>query len=175
MNIFVTNYCPKISARSLCDIHLRSQLKESAQMLANAFSLERLAESDCPRTQKGHPRKHGYPRHPCTLWSYRSKENFMWLIEHTKEMDKERLYRDPSKNRHFSLTFVDWCENNVDDIDFKGSGLTKFAVAISEDKKCREITGFDGLPAIDQYKLYYIYDKPFAKWTRRMPPSWFKK
>ena len=51
MNIFVTDKDPVVAAQNLCDKHINKMIVESAQMLANAFSLERQAESDCPRSQ----------------------------------------------------------------------------------------------------------------------------
>jgi hypothetical protein len=62
MNIFATDSNPIIAARNLCDKHINKMIVESAQMLANGFSLERLAQDDVPRNQKGQPRTHGYPK-----------------------------------------------------------------------------------------------------------------
>ena len=53
MNIFATDENPIIAARNLCDKHINKMIVESAQMLANGFSLERLAQDDVPRNQKG--------------------------------------------------------------------------------------------------------------------------
>ena len=64
MNIFATDSNPIIAARNLCDKHINKMIVESAQMLANGFSLERLAQDDVPRNQKGEPRTHGYSKHP---------------------------------------------------------------------------------------------------------------
>ena len=79
MNIFATDSNPIIAARNLCDKHINKMIVESAQMLANGFSLERLAQDDVPRNQKGEPRTHGYSKHPCTIWAYETTDNMEWL------------------------------------------------------------------------------------------------
>ena len=55
--------------------------------------------------------------------------------------------------------------------------LTEFPVAINEKMNCRKISGFDSLDTVTKYRLYYIYDKPFAEWKKlpRTRPKWFDK
>jgi len=173
MNIFATDRSPTVAARNLCDKHINKMIVESAQMLANAFPLERLAESDCPRSQKGSIRKHGYPKHPCTLWGYRTRGNMEWLIEHAMEMGRERNYRWRDKPEHFSSQFVAWSYMAINDSLAPRGDLTEFTTAISEDKTCRNIDGFDNLSPVRKYRLYYKHDKPFVSWTKRAKPSWF--
>ena len=174
MNIFATDSNPIIAARNLCDKHINKMIVESAQMLANAFPLERLAKDDCPRSQKGQPRTHGYPKHPCTLWAYETTDNMEWLCSHALEMGEERRYRWPDRARHFSLDFISWCYENIKDSISPIGGLTDFAVAISEDMNCRKkIENFNDLSSIDQYRFYYKHDKAFAAWTKREKPSWY--
>ena len=173
MNIFATDKNPAIAARNLCDKHINKMIVESAQMLANAFPLERLAEDDCPRSQKGEARKHGYPKHPCTLWTYETKDNMEWLTEHAMEMGRERQYRWSDKPEHFSIKFIAWCFMAINDSIAPKGDLTDFAIAISDDKNCRNVDGFDGFSTVDKYRSYYKHDKPFVKWTKRRQPVWF--
>ena len=173
MNIFATDSNPIIAARNLCDKHINKMIVESAQMLANGFSLERLAQGDVPRSQKGNPRIHGYPKHTCTLWAYETTDNMEWLCSHALEMGNERRYRWPDRARHFSLNFIAWCYENIKDSIAPNGEITDFAVAISEDMNCRKIEGFDDLSSIDQYRFYYKHDKAFADWTKRPRPSWY--
>ena len=121
------------------------------------------------------PRKHGYKNHPCTIWVRQTPSNLEWLVYHALEMNQERYYRWANSKAHFSIEFIEWCADNIDSALFeqKEKGLTKFPIAISEDKKCREIDGFDDLDRVEQYRLYYIHDKPFADWTFRLQPSWY--
>jgi len=173
MNIFATDSSPIIAARNLCDKHVNKMIVESAQMLANAFTLERLAEDDCPRNQKGKPRTHGYSKHPCTLWTYQTTGNFNWLCSHALEMGNERKYRWSDRPEHFSLKFIEWCSIHIKDSLTKDAEMTDFAIAISEDKNCRKISDFNGLSSVEKYRFYYKLDKPFAKWTKRDQPDWF--
>ena len=173
MNIFATDPNPIIAARNLCDKHINKMIVESAQMLANAFSLERLAQDDVPRNQKRHPRTHGYSKHPCTIWCYQSTDNFEWLCSHALEMGNERRYRWSNRPNHFSLGFIKWCYENVKDSIAPVGKATDFAIAISEDMNCRKVDGFDNLSSVEKYREYYKHDKPFVAWTKRQRPSWF--
>ena len=173
MNIFATDKSPIKAARNLCDKHINKMIVESAQMLANAFTIERLAENDVPRNQKGEPRTHGYSKHPCTLWTYKTKGNMKWLCAHALEMGKERNYRWEGRPNHFSLYFIAWCSENIDDSIAPNGNRTDFAIAISENMTCRQVEGFDNLSSVEKYREYYKHDKPFVKWTKRQKPSWF--
>ena len=157
-----------------CDTHIVSQAKESAQMLSNCFSIERLAASDCPRTQKGNPRKHSYPHHPCSKWAAKTKANMDWLILHAYTQFEEFSFRN--KKRHFSQDFLDWIIDNINDSIVPDGDLTEFAVAIQQDKKCRQLPNFDSLSVVDKYRAFYQFDKPFATWKKgRNKPEWFDK
>ena len=174
MNIFILSEseCPIESALQQCDVHIRSQAKESAQLLSNCFSIERLSASDCPGTQKGHPRKHSYPHHPCSKWTAKTKANMDWLILHAYTQFEEFSFR--YKKRHFSQDFLDWIIDNIDDSIVPDGDLTEFAVAIQQDKKCRQLPNFDSFSVSERYRQYYICDKPFAKWEKgRSKPDWF--
>ena len=174
MNILATDNNPIQAAQTLCNIHLHKMIVESAQMLANAFSLDRLSKSDCPRNQKGLPRSHGYSKHPCTIWTYSTKQNALWLCEHALEMENERHFRWENRQPHFSIAFIKWCQKNIKDSICSDKGLTDFAIAISEDMNCRKISNFESLDSVSKYRLYYKHDKPFAKWTTRQAPKWMK-
>lgn len=140
-------------------------------MAANCFTPETLKSA--PLTKSGTPRKHSYYNHPVSIWMRESSANFEWALEHAIELENERLYRNYKP--HFSFTFIDWVVSSISKSIVPTSKLTPFAVAISEDKKCRNIKGFENMSPIEQYRLYYKYDKPFAKWTKREIPDWFNK
>jgi hypothetical protein len=174
MNVFATDIDPVKAAQNLCDIHLPKMIVESAQMLANAFSLDRLSKSDCPKNQKEQSRTHGYSKHPCTIWTYTSKENAEWLCEHALAMENERHFRWSDRSSHFTIPFIKWCKNNINDSICTDQKLTDFAIAIAQDMKCRKVKGFENLDSISKYRLYYKHDKLFAKWTKRQKPDWVK-
>lgn len=88
MNVFYTSPCPVISANNLCKVHLRSQYKESTQMLSTVLRLQGVEDDRlCKLVQ---------PNHPCTKWLRKSIENYNWLIEHALAM--KALLNKPSKS-----------------------------------------------------------------------------
>lgn len=176
MNIFITNEDPVLAARDLCDEHVKSKMQiEGAIMLAHGFSQELLNHHSTPRTKTGKPRKSGkgYYNHPCSVWVRESKSNFEWLVNHTLEQFRERRFRWPNADEHFTLTFIEWCKQNIHNTTIPDGGLTPFATAIGTDSVCRTVTGFNNMSVIDQYRLYIRHDKDFATWTKRPKPDWY--
>ena len=176
MNIFCTNEDPDLAAFELCDQHVRSKMQiEGAIMLAHAFDQEVLNHKDCPRTKLGTPRKSGkgYFNHQCSIWARESKDNFMWLVEHTLSMFEERNYRWPGSATHHTLSFIEWCGNNIHNTIITKRARTPFAIAIGEDCKCRKNKKFNNLSTIEKYREYIRKDKPFATWTRTKKPFWY--
>jgi hypothetical protein len=168
MNIFVIDHNPTQSAQWLCDAHCNKMVLESAQMLANCFSPEVLA--DAPKTKKGTVRRYSYFNHPCSIWVRESHANFDWLCRHSIAMEHERLER--GFNPHFSYEFIKWAYDNrfLAMPELMRYEQTEFAVAIADDKNCKKVVdNFDELDRIAQYRLYYKYDKPFATWKRNRP------
>lgn len=175
MNIFLlsdTN-CPKESAIMSCDSHVRKMGIESCQLLANLFSVNDLSSPECPRTQKNTIRKYSHINHPCDVWLKKSYSNFEWLLSHTNHLFEEYTFR--YKKKHFTETFFKWVLDNKDKVNIPNIGLTEFPLAINKDMNCRKIHNFESLPRYLQYRLFYIHDKPFAKWEKgRICPEWFK-
>jgi len=179
MNIFVTNEDPVLAARDLCDKHVRSKMQiEGAIMLAHAFPQDILDHPSTPRTKSGKPRKSGkgYSKHQCSIWARESKDNFMWLVNHTLEQFEERMFRWPNSAEHFTKEFIVWCSKNLHNTTIEKTTLTPYAIAIGVDCICRKvIPNFDSLAAVEQYRNYIIHDKDFALWTRRESPSWYNQ
>jgi len=176
MNIFVTDDDPIVSTHNLCDQHVRSKMQiEGAIMLAHAFPQEVLDHPSTPRTSTGRPRRRGkgYFNHQCSIWARETKDNFKWLVDHTLEMFTERMYRWPDSKEHFTKTFIKWCGKNIHNTIMSKTGLTSYAVAISDDCDCRKVEGFDDLTTIDKYREYIRHDKDFATWTLRWRPTWY--
>ena len=168
MNIFCIDQDPIQSAKWLCDQHCNKMVLESAQMVANCFTLETLESA--PKTQKGTARKHSYYKHPCSIWARQTFGNLSWLLNHSLAMEIERL--DRGFKPHFSAEFLHWAFDQflrADNIEEESLEQTDFAIAISNDMKCRQVYGFDDLDAVSKYRLYYKYDKPFATWKKNKP------
>lgn len=143
--------------------------------MSQCFSLDRLAATDCPRTQKGTPRKHFNPNHPSNKWARATRGNMLWILDYSFYLLDEKYKRYPESGRHFCHSFFEWVELNFDDSIAPSGPLQNFSVAISDGTstpraKCRQIAGFDSLTPVEQYRLYYKYDKPFTTWRRNKPP-----
>jgi hypothetical protein len=175
MNIFVTNTDPKIAAQELCDKHVRSKMIiESAIMLQHCFTTEQLLKA--PYTKSGKPRKSGkgYYKHICSIWTRESRDNFLWLIHHALEMEKERHYRWPDSSNHFTVEFIKWCLQNKDKTTHTSNKQTPFVYAINSNSKCFSLPEFNSSNVVQKYQLYISYDKSFATWTKRTKPAWLK-
>lgn len=170
MNIFILNHDPALAARDLCEKHISKMYLESAQLLQTCFPKDRLAANDCPRTVEGSARKHSYFNHPCSKWTRQTKQNMLWLLDHADAIESERLTR--GYNPHSTVPFLKWARANVNNSTALEGPLTEYAIAINSEKKCRADLRFDSGDAVTKYRLYYKYDKPFAKWKNGRP-EWF--
>ena len=84
MNIFVTDPCPRVSARVLPDKHIVKMPLESCQMLSIIYSKWYFNWGDLYRID-GQPyetRKGAFRNHPCTKWAAENHYNTAWLIQH---------------------------------------------------------------------------------------------
>jgi Pyrimidine dimer DNA glycosylase len=181
MNIFSVNTCPIKSAQELADTHTNKMFLESCQMLLNAFTLERLQQSDVPRTKKGTPYLHGHPNHPCTRWTIKTLGNFNWLLQHCEELKDQRYSR--RYNPHFTEAIFEWLKNEIALTNnqclerikqLSNKSVTPMPVAIKMSSNCRKLEDFDQLNHQQKYKAFYIYDKDFASWDRGVnAPDWF--
>ena len=115
--------------------------------------------------------------HPCTIWARESKQNFLWLWEHAGSLCEEYTSRY-GKTHKCELTMNDYNHIWMDVVEaLPDIGLTSFAIAISENMKCRQVKGFDTMSEIDKYRQYYIQDKArIATWKKNKPwwyTSWY--
>lgn len=176
MNIFKLDNNPEQAAKYLADIHVRKMVVETAQMLANAFSPQHLADITCPRTQDGAVRKHSYLHHPCSKWVLESEGNFLWLCHHGVAIAHEYTLR--YGKRHFTEDFIWWAMfrwDSADNLNHDNSELAEFAVAIPTTAKAYAIA--QTLPdVVDKYRAYYALDKAsIATWTVRDTPFFMRE
>jgi len=149
--------------------HVESKMiVESAQILSNCFTEQQLADPSCPRTQKGTPRKHSYPHHPCCKWVQQSKSNMRWLIEHAYALDGERRARwavkqpDEECGDHFSMSFIEWCDKNINISGAPDYPMTPFVQCMPDEYKDPD--------TVTAYRNYYKHGKVHLhKWTRNRP------
>lgn len=153
INIFVTDESPQISARNLCDKHMK-MLLESCQMLCSAFP------------SGSAPYKKTHYNHPCTIWSRTTKQNFEWLIDHASEISSEYTFR--YGKIHKSSLVLQWCKTNYKILGLKNSTLTEFPLAMPAIYQVKN-------DIVQSYRNFYIGDKSsFAVWNRgRVAPEWY--
>lgn len=170
VNIFYVDECPEAAARSLIDIHVNKMIVESAQLLANCYSIDELEKA--PRTQTGNIRGYSHINHPCTKWVKESEYNFMWLVLHALELCKEKIYR--TGKEHFTYEFIDWCLYNFPN-ELNKIPSTTPALAFNQYPEYQDYSN-----PVESYRKYYVNCKRFDKngkkidiYTRRARPSWF--
>jgi len=175
MNLFILDQDPVTAARYYQDLHVNKIVCEGSQILAAAYPLERLARDDCPRTQKGTPRVHGFKNHPMSKWGRENINNFKWTLTHILELSKEFTYR--FDERHFTQDFIDWCYQNSPDLPDKPKTLqpqcfvTYYPHCIVENNP---VLGYHNY--YNEAKASFMFGgvEKKAKWTRREVPYFFK-
>ena len=179
MNIFILSEDPVRAAQAQCDKHVVKMPLESAQMLSTVHRL--LDGIETKRPSKSGKRilpyweltdnleelvyKVAHPKHPCTIWSMLSSENYEWHYEHFIALCNEFELR--YKKPHLSFTkLADFLKNKPKNL-IKGA-LTPFAQAMPDE--CKDTD------AVTAYKSFYNkYKREFATWDRgRQQPNWWK-
>jgi hypothetical protein len=157
VNIFALASDPKEAAGSLCDAHVVKMLLESAQILSTVCHL---------KGEPG-PYKPTHVNHPCTVWARESRNNYLWLLEHTKGLAAEyhdRFGKTKGKT-HKTATLLPWFETNLPDLP--DTDLTPFAQAMPDTYRHE-----DGVTA---YRAYYLGEKaPKARYYHSTPPDWVR-
>ena len=90
----MTDPCPKKCARFLCDRRVIKMCLETAQMLSTALAYHFIDVGYKPT----------HPKHPCNVWARKSRQNFMWLVEHGIELCFE--YHNRYGKLHKSLSVI---------------------------------------------------------------------
>ena len=151
MNIFVLHHNPIIAAQMQCDKHVVKMILETAQMLCTVAHDHGFDA----------PYKATHKKHPCTLWTGKSKENWGWVIKHGLGLCAE--YTKRYGRVHKSQQHIEWCQRLP--INLPQTGLTQFAQAMPVEYKndC----------AVTAYRAYYHGEKAgFAKWKTEAPDWW---
>ena len=184
MNIFILDQSPQIAAEYHCDKHVVKMILESAQMLSTAHWLQALKMfnkdiSDFKRVRDAKeflyanlkesmqpPYKITHVRHPCTIWTTESMENYVWHVkllfylcgEYTKRYGKI----------HKTAQYIKWFVDNRP-YQIPKTGMTPFKICMSDEYKV-------SADPVECYKEYYIKDKSrFAKWKLGNVPRWYAK
>jgi hypothetical protein len=128
---------PVASARSLCDVHLRSQIKEAAQLLCTAAADNGVDETPYTPT---------YRNHVVTKWVTRGDGPWVYTRDHAKALMYE--YMKAFGKAHRSSIVAVWA-GQLDLKGFRKADAAPFCLAIP--KKLRDIED-----PVEAYQTYYI-------------------
>jgi hypothetical protein len=155
MNIFVLDKNPKLAAQQHNDKHCIKMILEHTQMLSTAI---RVHSND---TVDGVYKK-AHLNHPCSIWTRKSRSNFLWLCEMTEELFQE--YTRRYGKQHKTYPIFQLCRNHANLIP--DGEMTEFAQAMPLEYKNPD--------AVTAYRTYYIKDKKeFSTWKLGNTPNWW--
>ncbi len=188
--------CPIESARVQCDQHAQKMYLESAQMLSTAHRLLDGTVVVVPSTDKQgnmvylksgklRVKKHWkldderetemylavHPKHPTTLWTMESAENYDWHYAHFVELlnEFERRHKKLPKTAVMKEILARR-PDNIPDVP-----ATPIKLAMAQFPHC-VVRGPDGvINVVESYRNFYIEDKKrFATWNKgRSAPTWW--
>lgn len=179
MNIFVLSPDPLQCAEYHCDKHIVKMITEHNQILGSISYVARginakkkITPDFILETFSGFPRKDpsgapwpygiGYKDHPCTKWTGRSRQNYLWLCELNLYMCREFTKR--WGREHAGEQITHWYLQNQPSLP--SLGLTPFAQAMPLSCKHPD--------AVVAYRNYYMrYKAHFARWAYSKRPWWF--
>jgi hypothetical protein len=154
MNIFILDTDPVRCAEMMCDKHVVKMILETNQMLSTVAH------------QHGHiaPYKPTHARHPCTLWTGETQQNWNWLVRHSRALCEE--YTRRYGRVHKSQLVTKWAEGLH--LKLPNIGQTPFRLAMPSMYKCSD--------PVASYRRYYLGEKSrFAKWKIGNIPAWWQK
>jgi hypothetical protein len=182
MNIFVLSEEPREAAQMVCDKHCSKMIIEAAQMLSTAHRmLDGWTEKRPSKSGKRminywvHPNnnleetlyKAVHHGHPCTVWTMKSRDNYLWHYEHFLGLSDEFQLR---YNKTHMTTDKLKEVLSATPASIPDTGLTEFPQAMNHFPNCK----VPGDP-IQAYRNYYHAAKDFAKWQKgRTAPHWWE-
>jgi|ERR1019366_603378 hypothetical protein len=157
MNIFVLDYNFDKCAQYHVDKHISKLSVEATQLLNNALIINNLNYNPVYKPT--------HLKHPASIWTSKSRENFDWLVNLGLALCKEYTYRYSKTHKCESiiLSFQTSCyRDNIPDIC-----LTPFVKCMPDQYKVED--------SVESYRNYYRGEKAYiAKWTNRSVPEWWE-
>ena len=183
MNVFVLDNDPIISAQQHCDKHVVKMVVESGQMLSTTHRMhdgwltKRSSKSGKTMVKYYvHPQKDMedilykavHFRHPSTVWTGESKQNYMWHFRHFVELCHEYSYRYGKV--HETEKLIPYLATPPKNITAWEE--TPFKLAMKSNPECM----FPEDP-VKSYRLFYQTKQDRFKmvWSKRQIPEWFRK
>jgi hypothetical protein len=183
MNIFILHEDPVVAAHMQCDKHVPKMVVESAQMLSTAHRMldgtVQIGPSKSGKRMVKHYRLFDNPqmddvlykavhyKHPCTVWTMESSDNYLWHWNHFVALCDEFEYRFGKIHKSSQLKDPLWSiPNNI-----PKSGMTPFKLAMTSNPECM----FED--AVKSYRAFYHtkQDRFKMAWEKtRTKPYWFE-
>lgn len=182
MNIFVLHKDPIVAAQMQCDKHVVKMIVESAQMLSTAHRIldgtVQIAPSKSGKRMVKHYRlfedpemdqilyKAVHHKHPCTVWTMESADNYLWHWRHFEALCEEYTYRYGKIHASSYLKSPLWTlPHNIPMVK-----QTPFKLAMKSNPECM----FPEDP-VRSYRMFYQtkQDRFKMAWTKRDQPWWF--
>lgn len=181
MNIFALDNDPVKAAQLQCDKHIVKMIVESAQMLSTAHRMidghveKRPSKSgnrmidywvhpDEQLEEKLYKAVHH--KHPCTVWTMQSNNNYNWHYIHFAALCDEYKYRY-GKTHMTDVSLRDVLATPPLNIPL--SYLTPKPLAMGSNPECM------GSDVVESYRKFYQTKQNRFKmvWTKRPVPEWF--
>jgi len=154
MNIFLLDHDIKKCARYHCDKHVIKMILEYTQILCTVCNLNGIQT----------PYRPTHKNHPCVQWANTSMENWQWLKKLALALNREYRYRYAHQSDHASATVI----KTLQKPPLPHLGLTEFPQVMPEQFQIKD-------NPVEAYRDYYVQMKrPFATWTKRKPPRWWR-
>lgn len=164
MNIFLTDYDPKLSAIALDNKRLNKMVLETAQLLSTACHVL-LLDTDLDGIYK-----ETHTNHPCAKFARHSYANFTWLTEHGYHLAQEFKHR--FSYEHASLEAIRLCYSFI--VRGPCNDPSFYRNDLDFNFNC---SGYDTGDLTEDYKLCmsdkWVNDEN-PRWTNRGKPLWFK-
>lgn len=159
MNIFYLDKDYSICSRYHCDKHVVKMILEYAQLLSTAHRILDNKSDYCDSISLP---KTTHKNHPCSLWTRKSKNNYIWLYNllYCLELEYEFRYN----KIHMYKVLLNYLKNvpsNISDDKFIDPPL-----CMPEYCKIKNDT-------VSSYRNYYLNEKMyFLKYKNREFPYW---
>lgn len=126
MQLFGLDGMPAHAAAMMCDTHVNSQVRETAQMCTTALRFVHgcniTGQIDCTDWPKGgirDPYLNFSQHHPIVWWVAGSRAHFRWTLSHGRALAEE--YKHRSGNKHMCEAFLDHLASWISEYGFPES------------------------------------------------------
>lgn len=146
MNIFVLDEDPNKIPEQMFDKHVVKMILESAQLISSV--------NDGPYLMSK-----AHMKHPCTIWTNASINNYKWLIEHGKAICKEYEFRFNKEHKSKDIFYA--FEEPIKDLPVLPLNFVK---VMPDEYKVDSV--------IESYRNWYRAKPHLYNWTKRIKPEW---